>query len=107
MDEKLILLTIIGMALVTYLPRVLPLLALSGRKLPDFVVKWLSYVPTAVLAALLTPAILLRDGKIALDLENLFFWAALPTFVAASLSKSLLLPVIVGMLVVMLGRWLM
>lgn len=107
MDEKLIPLTIIGMALVTYLPRVFPLLALTGKKLPDFVVSWLSYVPTAVLAALLAPAILLRNGKIVFDMENLFFWAALPTFAAASLTKSLLIPVIVGMLVVMLGRWLM
>lgn len=107
MDQKLILLTILGMAVVTYLPRLFPLWALSGKKLPDLVVSWLSYVPAAVLAAMLLPAILLKDGKIVLEMENLFFWAALPTFAGAILTKNLFVPVVIGMLVVILGRWLL
>jgi branched-subunit amino acid transport protein len=54
-----IALLIILMALVTYLPRVLPMLLLSRRTLPRAAVLWLSYVPVAVLAALLAPASLL------------------------------------------------
>lgn len=107
MDEKIVFLTILGMAGVTYLPRLFPLLVLSGKKLPEGVVSWLSYVPAAVLAAMLAPAILLSDGKIALGFENLFFWAALPTFVAAIFTKSLFVPVVVGMIVVILGRFLL
>ena len=104
MDENLVLLTIIGMAVVTYLPRLIPLLALSGKTLPAAIVAWLRHVPPAVLAAMLLPAILIQDGELTLGLDNLFFWAAIPTFAAAILTKSLFIPVIVGMLVVIVGR---
>lgn len=107
MDEKLVLLTILGMAVVTYLPRVFPLLALSGRKLPDIVVAWLGYVPAAVLAAMLFPALFLVDGNITVAKDNLYFWAAIPTLAAAILTKKLFLPVVVGMLAIILGRWFM
>lgn len=106
MDQKVILLTLIGMAVVTYLPRVFPLLALSGRKLPDVVASWLSYVPPAVLAAMLLPSILFVDGQIVLSLDNLFFWAAIPTFAVAIWTRSLFAPVLVGMVIVIIGRLL-
>lgn len=105
MDEKLVFLTIIGMAVVTYLPRLIPLLALSGKELPASVVSWLRHVPPAVLAAMLLPAILIHQGDLSAGLDNLFFWAAIPTFAAAILSKSLFIPVMIGMLVVILGRF--
>jgi branched-subunit amino acid transport protein len=104
MEEKLVLLTIIGMAVVTYLPRLIPLLALSGKTLPVAIVAWLRHVPPAVLAAMLLPEILIKDGELAIGSNNLFFWAAIPTFAAAILSKSLFIPVIVGMLVIIIGR---
>ena len=106
MDEKTVFLTILGMAAVTYLPRVFPLLALSGKKLPDVVVAWLRYVPPAVLAALLLPSLILQDGRIAINADNLFFWAALPTFAVAILTRNLFVPVLVGMAVVVLARLL-
>jgi branched-subunit amino acid transport protein len=106
MDEKTIFLTILGMAAVTYLPRLFPLLALSGKKLPDVVLSWLRYVPTAVLAALLLPALVLQDGRVVINGDNLFFWAALPTFAVAILTRNLFVPVLVGMAVVVLARLL-
>lgn len=106
MDQKIVFLTLIGMAVVTYLPRVFPLLALSGRKLPDVVVSWLSYVPPAVLAAMLLPSILFVEGQVMVSFDNLFLWAAIPTFVAAILTRSLFAPVVVGMVMVILGRLL-
>ena len=46
-----------GMFLVTYLPRLIPLLILSGQNgdkpLPSWLTRWLGYVPVAVLAAML------------------------------------------------------
>jgi branched-subunit amino acid transport protein len=106
MDEKTIFLTILGMAAVTYLPRFLPLLALSGKKLPDIVVSWLCHVPPAVLAALLLPSLILQDGRVVINGDNLFFWAALPTFAVAILTRNLFVPVLVGMVVVVLTRLL-
>ena len=104
MEQDIIFITIIGMALVTYVPRIFPLLALSGKKLPDFVVAWLKQVPAAVLAAMLLPSILMPSGQVTVGFDNLFFWAALPTLGAAILTKSLFVPVIVGMVLVILGR---
>ena len=49
------LLLILGMALVTYIPRVAPLLLLSSRQLNPHLMRWLEMVPPAVLAALLAP----------------------------------------------------
>lgn len=106
MEDKFVTLTILGMAVVTYLPRLVPLIALSGKTLPNWVVSWLRHVPPAVLAAMLLPAIIIRDGKLSLGMENLFFWAAIPTFAAAMLTKSLFIPVIVGIGVVIVGRLL-
>jgi len=48
-----ILALVLGCALVTALPRVLPLVALSRLQLPPWLAGWLRYVPIAVLAALL------------------------------------------------------
>ena len=58
MDQQTtVLITLLGMGLVTYLPRLLPAWFLRGRELPPFLVAWLRYVPVAVLAALLVLAI--------------------------------------------------
>jgi branched-subunit amino acid transport protein len=104
MDQILILATILGMAVVTYLPRLFPLLALSGKTLPDVLVSWLRYVPAAVLAAMLMPALLIINGELTISIDNLYFWAALPTFAVAIRTKNLYVPVLLGMAVVILGR---
>jgi branched-subunit amino acid transport protein len=107
MDQKLILATILGMAAVTYLPRLFPLLALSGKKLPEFLVSWLRYVPAAVLAAMLMPALLIFNNELTISIDNLYFWAAIPTFAAAIRTKNLYVPVLLGMAFVILGRLLL
>ncbi|MGE5575752.1 MAG: AzlD domain-containing protein [Syntrophothermus sp.] len=49
---------VLGMALVTYLPRMLPLVGLQGFSLPPRVRRWLQNVPYAALGALIFPGIL-------------------------------------------------
>ena len=58
-----LLLCILGMALVTLIPRVMPVTLLAGRELPPLLTRWLSFVPVSVLAALVAPDLLLADGK--------------------------------------------
>lgn len=93
------------MAVVTYLPRLLPTLFLSGRNLRPLLIAWLRLVPPAVLAAMLAPSLLVREGQIDLGFDNLFFWAALVAFPVAWKSKSLFATVVVGMGLVALGRY--
>ena len=106
MDQKIIFLTILGMGLVTYLPRLMPVLVLSSRSLPAVVVDWLRYVPPAVLAALLLPSLLLKEEGLEISIYNLFLVAAIPTFIVAWKTRSLFASVITGMVLVALGRLL-
>ena len=99
-DQQLVLLTMVGMLVVTFLPRLLPVWLFSSRSLPPLVVAWLRYVPLAVLAAMLLPSLVLADGRIDLGGTNLFFWASIPTFFVAWKTKSLFGAVLAGMLVV-------
>lgn len=55
---------IIGMGLVTYLPRVAPFLLFKGKELPIFVQSVLKNVPYATLGALIFPGVLLIGESI-------------------------------------------
>ncbi|MCP3892427.1 MAG: AzlD domain-containing protein [Desulfobulbaceae bacterium] len=106
MDQTLIFWTIVGMAVVTYIPRLLPVLFLSGKQLQPFIASWLKLIPPAVLAAMLVPSLLVREDTVTLAFENLFFWAAVIAFPVAWKFKSLSVTVVVGMGLVALGRYM-
>ncbi len=80
---------IAGMVLVTFIPRFLPLVLLGNKKLPDKVVLWLSYIPAAVLSALLAPSILLKNGSLYLSLDNTALIAFFPTLLVAYKTKNI------------------
>jgi branched-subunit amino acid transport protein len=52
---------IFGMGIVTFLPRMLPVLVGQQIKFPLWLQQWLSYIPYAVLGALIFPGILSVD----------------------------------------------
>ncbi len=99
-DQQAVFFTMIGMGLVTFLPRLLPLWLFSSRDLPPLVISWLRYVPVAVLSAMLLPSLVMPDGRIDVGFGNLFLWVAIPVFVVAWKTRNLFAPVIVGMLLV-------
>jgi len=105
MAETDILITLLGMALVTFLPRLIPAWMLRDKDLPAFLIAWLRSVPVAVLAALLLPALLIEGNQINFSASNLYLWAALPAGLVAWKKKSLFGTVLVGMLVVAILRW--
>lgn len=104
MDEKVVFLTIVGMTIVTYIPRAVPVLLLASRTLPAPLVRWLSFVPTAVLSAMLFPALLLKGVAFDFSLENFFLWASIPAFLLAWRTKSFFGTVALGMVLVAAGR---
>jgi branched-subunit amino acid transport protein len=103
-DQQQIFLTILGMAAVTYLPRLLPTWLLSSRSLPRWLVTWLRFVPVAVLSAMLFPALLTDGGQLHIARDNLFLLAALPTLAVAWKTRTLFGPVATGVLLVALAR---
>jgi branched-subunit amino acid transport protein len=106
MDQQKIIIGLLGMMLVTYLPRVLPVWYLAGRQLPRAVEVWLRYVPPAVLAAMLLPGLLMPDGTLQINFTNLFLLAAVPAFIIAWKTRNLFAPVLTGMALVALARLL-
>ena len=95
-----------GMGLVTYIPRWLPLLYLSHKRLPQWLVDWLSLIPVAILTALLTPILFANASPRTLDLAKPELLIAIPTFLVAWRTKSLGGTVIVGMLLYWLAGML-
>ncbi|OEH85546.1 hypothetical protein BHU72_15095 [Desulfuribacillus stibiiarsenatis] len=105
MENSLILL-ILGMALVTYVPRAIPMIFLSDRDLPSWVNEWLGYIPVTVLSALLFPILFMKDQEVAIS-NNIYLIAALPTFIMGFITKNIFVTVLVGMGSVVLLRVIM
>lgn len=106
MAETTILITLVGMAVVTYLPRLIPAWVLRDKQLPAFLIAWLRFVPVSVLAALLLPSLLIQGDSINFSVSNLYLWAAIPAGLVAWKKKSLFGTVVIGMLVVAITRWI-
>jgi branched-subunit amino acid transport protein len=99
-----ILIIIIGCGLVTFIPRVLPLMILSQMELPKWLIRWLKNVPVAVMAALLAQELLLSNNQFSITENILKILAAIPAFAIAILTKSLLGTVMVGVIFMMFLR---
>ncbi|MBO8137753.1 MAG: AzlD domain-containing protein [Desulfotomaculum sp.] len=67
-----LLLIVIGMAAVTYIPRMLPLLLLDGEKLPPFLKTFLRYIPCATISALIFPGIFTSTESVESALSGTF-----------------------------------
>ena len=107
MDQQTIFLTILGMMAVTYAPRALPVLALARSTLPETVIRWLGFIPVAVLSAMLVPSLVMTERGLDFSAENIFLWAALPTFAVCWRTGSFVGAVVTGMGCVALGRYLL
>src|SRR5262249_27694218 len=97
MSDADYLLLMVGMGLVTYLPRLLPLALLSGRRLPQWLAEWLELIPPAILSALLAPVLFADSGPRLFHLGKPELLAAVPTLLFAVWTRSLAGTVICGM----------
>lgn len=85
------------MALVTYLPRYLPLALADKVKLPPVLVQGLDFVPIAVLTAIIAQTALIRDGTLDISPGNYHAIAALAAFVVALVTRQLFITVVAGL----------
>lgn len=93
---------ILGMALVTYGPRLLPVVVLNKINLPPVLLRWLRLIPPAVLGALTAQSIFMRQGQVTFVWRNIYFLAAIPCFAIAYKTRSLMWTVAGGLLAVIL-----
>ena len=80
---------IIGMGIVTYIPRWLPLHFLTRYRLHTLFKAWLELIPAAILSALLLPILINIGEPRSLDLLRPELWVAVPTFIFAFWTRSM------------------
>lgn len=87
---------ILGMSLVTFLPRFFPMAFLTRWSLPERVKKGLEYFPISILSAIVFP-ILFFNGEGRMEIQPHYLLSAIPVFIFAWKVKSLWGSVILGM----------
>ncbi|MBM4315574.1 MAG: AzlD domain-containing protein [Deltaproteobacteria bacterium] len=88
---------IIGMGIVTYIPRWLPLFFLTRHRLSPSLIDWLGFIPAAILSALILPSLVTGGEPRHLVWVKPDLWVAAPTLVFALKTKSLAGTVVIGM----------
>ncbi len=102
-----VILIILGSGLVTFVPRVLPLMTMSRLTLPKWLMSWLDYVPIAVISALIAQQVFTENGEVSSLSNNIELLSAIPTFLIATKTRSLLITVLTGILSYMLIRFIL
>lgn len=97
---------ITGMATVTFLVR-WPVLALVSRvSLPQPVLDGMKFIPPAVLAAIIAPAMMMPAGQIDLHPSNAHLTAGIVAGLLAWRTRNLLATIMLGMVFFVIWRWL-
>jgi len=97
-------LLVLGMVIVTFSVRYLPL-ALSGRfPMPPWLERALRFVPVAVLTAISVPIMVMPNDQMALSLDNEYLVAGVVAIAIAAWRRQLLLTIVVGLLVFFMWR---
>jgi branched-subunit amino acid transport protein len=91
-------LIVIGMGIVTFGIRLVPIVLLGRIEIPMIVQRALRFVPPAVLTAIIVPELLYRNSQIDLSLTNLRLLAGLIAIVVAWRTKNALITIGAGMI---------
>lgn len=97
---------VLGMAAVTFAVRY-PVLALVSRMtIPPRVMRVLRYIPPAVLAAIIAPAVFMPDGStLSLSWTNAYLVAGVVAAIVAGTTRNLMATILVGMGAFWLWSW--
>lgn len=98
-------LVILGCALVTWIPRIMPFVLVKNIKMPNIVLRWLAYIPVCILSALVIEGFFEKqDQLVTIHWMNVIVF--IPTLLIALLTKSLSKTVIAGVLTMAIMRYL-
>lgn len=97
---------IFGMAVVTMLPRILPLFILGNRDLSPEIVKWMAYIPVTIFSALVFSDIFFWEEQFSIDpILNI---KLIPSLIVAFISvkiDNLFISMIAGIFAISLMFW--
>lgn len=88
---------IVGMAVVTFATRFGSVVLFRQTGMPTWLERWLKHIPTAILTALIMPALILPKGHIDLSVGNPYWIAGLVAVLAAYKTKSIMTTLLLGM----------
>lgn len=97
MNQTTVWLVIIGVSIGTYLLRLSFIELWKWLIVPPILMRALNYVPAAVLAALVLPALLRSGGAIDVSIDNLRLYAGLAAALVAWYTRNMLLTLGTGM----------
>ncbi len=100
-------LIVIGMGMVTFGIRLIPIVLLGRIEIPIPVQRALRFVPPAVLTAIIVPELLYRNNQLDVSLENARLLAGLIAILVAWRTKNALITIGLGMIAlwVLQGLW--
>jgi branched-subunit amino acid transport protein len=91
-------LIILGMGIVTFGTRLVPIVLLGRFEIPLLMQRALRFVPPAVLTAIIVPELLYRNDQVDISLTNARLLAGLIAIVVAWRTKNALITIGVGMI---------
>ncbi|MBK5210815.1 MAG: AzlD domain-containing protein [Coriobacteriia bacterium] len=103
--QHTIIAVIIGMGLVNFGLRFIPMAALSRVALPKPIMRWLSFVPISVMGALFAKEVLLPSANYSPMAANPGIYGALASMLVFKLSKSFIGSTLAGVGFYLILRW--
>jgi len=97
MSEPILWLTVVAMGAVTYAIRLGPILLLERLGMPSLLRRALTYVPPAVLSAIIFPELFLSNGALAVSPGNTRLVAGIVAAIVAWRTRNVLLTIAAGM----------
>lgn len=88
---------IAGMALVTFATRFSCVALFRQTGMPDWLERWLKHIPTAILTALIVPALVMPKGHIDISFTNHYLLAGLIAAFAAYKTRNIITTLSLGM----------
>lgn len=79
MSARYVWTVVVGMAVANFAVRFPPVAVLSRLPLPEWLKRWLAYVPVSVMATLVAGEVIRPDGRWLPPLSNPYLWAAVAT----------------------------
>lgn len=107
MNDTTFILILISAMVVTYIPRMLPLVILSKTKLPTKIERFLDYIPIAILGSILLPTLIYKENTINISFDNEILIAGIITIIVAKFVKRVDVIVVTGILVTIIYRLIM
>jgi branched-subunit amino acid transport protein len=99
-------LLIVGMTVLTFVPRYIPF-GLAGKvTIPPLMSQALSYVPIAVLTVIIVQTTLIRDGEVVLTIQNHHLIAAIVAFFVSLITKHQFLAIGLGLVSFLIMKWM-